>query len=100
VPSFTPDAGLAALTGQTGTTNDPREETPMGAPSKSFTLRNNTAEEQRRAGLWAAAAVLAHPKNDPHEDLAELLREMGLINDPEALDRAPMSKLTHLRGEA
>ncbi len=34
----------------------------MGAPSKSFTLRNNTAEEQRRAGLWAAVGAWPTPK--------------------------------------
>ena len=71
----------------------------MGAKSATFTLRDNTADELHRAGLWAAAAVLNHPELDPHHDLAELLRAMGLLHDPDARDRRALSKVTTLRGD-
>ncbi len=71
----------------------------MGAKRATFTLRENSPEELHRAGVWAAAAVLAHPELDLRTDLAEVLRAMGLLHDPEGRNRRAMSKITTRRGD-
>ena len=71
----------------------------MGAKSAAFTLRDNSPEELHRAGIWAAATVLGHPELDPRTSLAEVLRAMGLLRDPEARDRKALSKVTTRRGD-
>lgn len=58
-------------------------------------LARNTAKEIRRAGIWAAAQIRRHhPGLDVHDptdaarnDTLTLLRELGVVNDPEALGR-------------
>jgi len=98
-PSSPPDAGLPARTGQPGPPTIPRKEKQMGAKSSSFTLRDNQPEELRRAGIWAAATVLDHPELDPHTALAEILRAIGLLHDPDGRDRRALSKITTRRGD-
>lgn len=69
----------------------------MSAPPRLRTLRPNTPHEQRRAGITCGCASLN--RDDPHHDLAELLRALGLKHDPDALDRTPLSKTRTRRGD-
>jgi len=68
---------------------EPAEEANWLSTTKS------TAAEIRRAGIWAAAQIRRHhPGLDVHDptdaarnDTLTLLRELGVVNDPEALGR-------------
>lgn len=64
---------------------EPAEEANWLATSKS------TPEELRRAGIWAASQIRQRRPDDPRTevrlDVPELLREIGVVADPLALQR-------------